>query len=192
MKPVASGAQLQGARLVSEDALELLRYSAPQVPYALVNPYVFAPPIAPHLAAREAGQVIDARVIRQAFAGLQQYAEQIVVEGVGGWRVPLAPGLEVADLPGLLDLPVIMVVGLRLGCLNHALLTVQGIQQRGCRLAGWIANHVDPAFSHATENLATLQERIPAPCLGVIPHQATMPGSKAREALVADLKISWF
>ncbi|HPB76686.1 MAG TPA: dethiobiotin synthase, partial [Chromatiaceae bacterium] len=141
-------------------------------------PYAFLPPIAPHIAAREAGVSIDPDRIRaraQALAGL---GDLLIVEGVGGWRVPLGPDLAVCDLPGLLGLPVILVVGLRLGCLNHALLTAESILARGCHLAGWVANQIEPGMPRREENLATLSSLLPAPLLGDIP-RLEAPGPSA-------------
>ena len=181
MKPVASGcvtAATAGGYPRNADAERLLAESSRQVPYDWVNPYAFLPPIAPHIAAREAGVRIDPDLIRvraQALAGL---GDLLIVEGVGGWRVPLGPDLAVCDLPGLLGLPVILVVGLRLGCLNHALLTAESILARGCHLAGWVANQIEPGMPRREENLATLSSLLPAPLLGDIP-RLEAPGPSA-------------
>ena len=181
MKPVASGcvtAATAGGYPRNADAERLLAESSRQVPYDWVNPYAFLPPIAPHIAAREAGVRIDPDLIRvraQALAGL---GDLLIVEGVGGWRVPLGPDLAVCDLPGLLGLPVILVVGLRLGCLNHALLTAESILARGCHLAGWVANQIEPGMPRREENLATLSSLLPAPLLGDIPWREA-PGPPA-------------
>lgn len=169
MKPVASGCVLTPDGLRNADAQRLLAQSSREQPYDLVNLYAFAPPIAPHLAAREAGVVIDLMRIATTYHTLRKAADHIVVEGVGGWRAPLAPDLFVSDIPLVLGLPVILVVGLKLGCLNHALLTVESIRASGHRLAGWVANQVDPDMPVRDGNLATLDDLIPAPCLGVVP-----------------------
>ncbi len=158
-----------GKGLRNPDAERLLAHSSRQVPYDWVNPYAFLPPIAPHIAAREAGVRIDADLIRARAWDLAVLGDLVIVEGVGGWRVPLGPDLAVSDLPGLLGLPVILVVGLRLGCLNHALLTAESIVARGCRLAGWVVNEIDPEMARREENLATLASLLPAPRLGHIP-----------------------
>ncbi|MGD8577381.1 MAG: dethiobiotin synthase, partial [Thiohalophilus sp.] len=134
MKPVASGGEYRNGELVNDDALQLQQQSDRDLPYEWVNPYVFEPPIAPHLAAIQAGKVIEAELIRGSFSRLQQQSDQVIVEGVGGWRVPLSDTLSVSDLPVLLDLPVVLVVGMRLGCLNHALLTIESIQQAGIKV----------------------------------------------------------
>jgi dethiobiotin synthetase len=169
MKPVAAGCEPGPGGLCNTDALRLKRQGSADLPYARVNPYALAPAIAPHLAAAEAGIAIEAGPIAAAYRELAGAADRVVVEGVGGWRVPLGADFSVSDLPELLDLPVILVVGLRLGCLNHALLTVESIRARGCRLAGWIGNHIDPGMQAPHQNLATLAARLQCPCLGLIP-----------------------
>jgi dethiobiotin synthetase len=172
MKPVASGCRREGGQLVSED-VELLRAAGSlRLPLAQINPYAFEPPLAPHIAAAQAGTTISLSEIASAFKALTAQADVVVVEGVGGFRVPLNGREDTADLVVLLGLPVILVVGLRLGCINHALLTAEAIARRGLNLAGWVANRIDPAMAVQTENLAALTERLPAPCLGVLPHQA--------------------
>ena len=128
--------------------------------------------IAPHIAAAEEGVAIDPAPILAAFAKLQAQAELVLVEGVGGFRVPLGKGYDTADLARDLALPVILVVGMRLGCINHALLTAEAIQARGLTLAGWVANQIDPAMLRFEQNLEALTERLPAPLLGVTPFQA--------------------
>lgn len=191
MKPVASGAEYLNGRLVNDDAVQLQQQSSLDHSYELINPYVFEPAIAPHLAARQVGQVIEAEPIRQAFSQLQQQAEQVVVEGVGGWRVPLSEELSVSDLPRLLNLPVIVVIGMRLGCLNHALLTIESIEQTGNNVLGWIANYVDPGFDEQQANFKTLESRLDAPCLAQIPcHPGPLTLSQQRE-LAANINISW-
>lgn len=155
--------------LRNADAERLLAQSSRPAPYDWVNPYAFEPPIAPHLAAREVGVRINPDLIRARARDLAGMGDLLIVEGVGGWRVPLGPDLAVSDLPGLLGLPVILVVGLRLGCLNHALLTAESIVAGGCPLAGWVANQIEPAMARREENLATLASRLPAPLVGDIP-----------------------
>jgi dethiobiotin synthetase len=156
--------------LRNEDA-ELLRTHGSHAPdYALVNPYALPEPIAPHLAAAHAGIEIRLEPILAAFAALSTMSQCVVVEGVGGWAVPLSPTLIQADLVRALRLPVIVVVGLRLGCLNHALLSARAVVADGCTLLGWVGSQIDPAMACIQENLATLRDRLPAPCLGVLPH----------------------
>jgi len=172
MKPVASGC-VSGARgLRNDDAERLIAHGAGNPDYALVNPYALPEPVAPHLAARAAGVEIRIEPIVAAFRALRVQNDSVVVEGVGGWAVPLSPTLMQADLVRALDLAVILVVGLRLGCLNHALLSARTIEADGCRLLGWIGNRIDPAMARADDNIATLRERLAAPCLGVLPFAA--------------------
>lgn len=187
MKPVASGCRTTPLGLRNEDAEALIAASDPRPAYADCNPYAFSDPIAPHLAARDAQVDISLEPIREAYAKLAQSADRVVVEGVGGWAVPLSDTLMQADLVRNLDLPVILVVGLRLGCLNHALLSVRAIEYDGCRLAGWIANRIDPAMDRADDNLTTLRERIAAPLLGVLDHASSRPLAQAARQLDVNL-----
>ena len=170
MKPVASGCEQTDAGLRCRDAELLAQQASAAVAYDVLNPYAFRPVIAPHLAAAEAGVSIDLDYIVQQFRTLQRQTDYVVVEGAGGWYVPLANKSSVATLAGLMAQPVIMVVGLRLGCLNHAQLTAQAIKSSGVNLAGWVANTIDPAMHSRQANLETLQQLIPAPLLATIPY----------------------
>jgi dethiobiotin synthetase len=170
MKPVASGCARTPDGLRNEDALALIAASDPQPDYATCNPYAFEPAIAPHLAAGDAGVPMELANIGAAYQRLAAQAECVVVEGVGGWMVPLADSLDAGAISRALNLPVILVVGLRLGCINHARLSARAIEQDGCELLGWIGNRVDPAMQRADANLETLRRLLPAPCLGVLPH----------------------
>ncbi len=170
MKPVASGCRVTADGLRNEDAEALLAATGRPVAYADVNPYAFADPIAPHLAAADGGVRIDPAAIVAAHARLVAEAEASIVEGVGGWAAPLGDELEQADLVRALDLDVVLVVGLRLGCINHARLTAAAIAADRCRLVGWIANRIDPAMARADDNIASLRARIEAPLLGVVAH----------------------
>lgn len=177
MKPVASGSEATPQGLRNADAELLRAHSAGAPAYADVNPYTLVPPIAPHIAAHEAGLELTLAPLQAAHARLAAAADLVLVEGVGGWMAPLACApfqgdLMQADLARALGLPVILVVGLRLGCLNHALLSARAIAADGCRLVGWIGNRIDPDMLRAEENLATLRALLPAPCLGVLPHRA--------------------
>ncbi len=172
MKPVAAGSVPGPEGPANADALLLQAESSARHPYALVNPWLFEPAIAPHIAAAEAGVAIDTARIVQAHAKLRESADVVLAEGAGGFLVPLDAARSCAELPGLLGMDVILVVGLRLGCLNHALLTVEAIAARGLALAGWVGNHVDPAFARAEANIDTLRARIAAPCLGIVPWMA--------------------
>jgi dethiobiotin synthetase len=188
MKPVASGCRETPDGLRNEDAEALIAASDPAPAYALCNPYAFAPPIAPHIAAREAGFEIALDPIVAAYGKLAAIADRIVVEGVGGWSVPLSDALMQADLVRALDLPVVLVVGLRLGCINHALLSARAIRADGCVLAGWIANRIEPGMARVDENLHSLRARIDAPLLGVLAH-ASEPGDADVEALAAATRV---
>jgi dethiobiotin synthetase len=170
MKPVASGASESNGQLQNEDALALIKCSNVTVPYEQVNPYCFKPPVAPHLAAEQAGIVIDMHTITAGYSTLTQHADVVVVEGVGGWRVPLGQTFAVSDLAFELDLPVILVVGMRLGCINHALLTAESIQAQGCKLAGWVANIIDSDSLMLDENIETLRSHFNFPLLATIPY----------------------
>jgi len=169
MKPVASGCTDTGEGLRNHDALGLMRAASIDCDYDAVNPYAFAPAIAPHIAARQAGVSINMDTLLAGFEDLKAQADVVVVEGVGGWQVPLNDSETMADLAVRLGLPVLLVVGLRLGCLNHALLTADAIRQSGLPLAGWVANTLDAALESPEENIAALAARLPAPCLGVVP-----------------------
>jgi dethiobiotin synthetase len=185
-KPVASGCADTVEGLRNDDALALLGECSLPLTYAEVNPFAFAPAIAPHLAAREAGVELSvAALIEPVRAVLAKGADFTLVEGAGGWRVPLAGEQTLSDLPIALGLPVILVVGVRLGCINHALLTAEAIARDGLALAGWVANIVDPHTSRLEENLATLTERLPAPCLGRVPRLA--PATPQAVAACLDL-----
>jgi dethiobiotin synthetase len=183
MKPVAAGTDAAGH---NEDVEALIAASSVTAPRELVNPYCFADPIAPHIAAREAGVTMRAEPVQAGLQALGKMAEVVVVEGVGGFVVPLAENFDAADLAEALALPVILVVGMRLGCLNHALLTAAAINARGLKLAGWVANRIDPAMSRFEENLATLQTALKAPLLGVVPHAA---GGAETAAASLDLSL---
>jgi dethiobiotin synthetase len=173
MKPLASGCVRTAEGLRNEDALALQAASDPVPGYGDVNPYALPEPLAPEIAAREAGVEVALAPMLAAHARLQRDADVVVVEGVGGWMAPLAGELMQADLVRALRLPVVLVVGLRLGCLNHAYLSARAIADDGCELAGWIGTNIDPAMARIEENRALLAGRLPAPCLGWLPWQGT-------------------
>lgn len=188
MKPVAAGAVLRRGVWHHDDVAQLRAAANVDAPPMVVNPYCFAPPIAPHIAAQQTGVTIRMAVIEKNYARLGRNADLVVVEGAGGLLVPLGRRLSAADIPARLGLPVVLVVGLRLGCLNHALLTVEALQARGLYLAGWIANRIDPAMARATENLQTLRTRIKAPLLGTVRHaQNPQPAGVARRLDISGL-----
>jgi dethiobiotin synthetase len=175
MKPVASGAKNVNGILKNDDALSLIQASNVDVDYKSVNPYVFEPAVSPHIAAEQAGIEIDLDEIKKCFDQLQKKSDVVVVEGVGGWYAPLSAHTTIADLAETLRLPIILVVGLRLGCLNHALLTVQAIRQSGLSIAGWVANHVEKDFSSAEKNITTLKQYFnDFPFLGSVSYQTNL------------------
>lgn len=171
MKPVASGCTLQNNRMENEDVMLLSAASQASVSPDEINSYQFIPAIAPHIAAKEAGVVMDLQTILTQYQTLSTRFSPVVVEGAGGFLVPLSDTLSFADVAVALNLPVILVVGMRLGCINHALLTIEAIQQRGLALAGWVANTLSADMPRFHENVATLKQHISAPCLGVVPYQ---------------------
>jgi dethiobiotin synthetase len=170
MKPVASGCMETPEGLRNDDALALQAASSAPMPYEWVNPVALREPLSPHLAAAHAGVEIRLAPLNDAFERLRGVHDAVLVEGVGGWMVPLSRSLMASDIARQWQLPVILVVGLRLGCLNHALLSARAIATDGCRLVGWIGNRIDPAMDAVDENVDTLRQLLPAPCLGVLPH----------------------
>jgi dethiobiotin synthetase len=180
MKPVAAGLDEQGH---NEDVEQILAAAPVAAPRELVNPYAFKSPMAPHAAAAEEGRDIRFAPIHQAFAQLKAQADVVVVEGVGGFCVPLGPEGDSADLAQTLGLPVILVVGLRLGCINHAILTAEAIRARGLQLVCWVANQVDAAMRNPEDSIAALEERLAAPLLGVTPRLATSDPERAADFL---------
>ncbi len=172
MKPVASGSEATSEGLRNSDALALMAAANVAAPYEVVNPYCFAAPISPHLAAREAGIAIELTLLRSRFDALAAASDCVIVEGAGGWLAPISDTAAMADLAAALSLPVLLVVGLRLGCLNHALLSRESLGSRGAAFAGWIANAIDPHFERAAGNLATLSARLGQPPLAHVPFLA--------------------
>ena len=181
MKPVAAG---------SENGqwpdVELLHAASNvNVTRRQINPYAFDLPIAPHIAAQQAGMEIDLTVIHRAYQELSVTADIVIIEGAGGFLVPLNPRQTSVDLAQTLNLPVILVVGMRLGCLNHALLTAQAIKTAGLPLAGWVANGIDPQMQALQENIATLEQRLEGPLLGIVPFNEVMDFGKSARFLDA-------
>jgi len=180
MKPVAAGCEERDGVWRNEDVDAIMDASNVDVAQDLVCPYLMREPAAPHIVAAHEGVVIDPARVRTCFAQLAQTADAVVVEGVGGFRVPLSDSYDTADLARELNLPVVLVVGLRLGCINHALLTAEAIAARGLKLAGWVANVVDLEMRHGVENVEALAARLPAPLLGCIPRlPAALPAAAA-------------
>jgi dethiobiotin synthetase len=189
LKPIASGSEATPNGLRNRDALALQAQSFPPVDYPTINPWAFAPAIAPHLAALEAGAVLNVASVTQALNDTltDTPRDLTLIEGAGGWRVPLNEEEDFSDLPRALGLPVILVVGLKLGCLNHARLTAEAIAADGLTLAGWVGSVVDSAFADDSPrfaaNVALLKRALPAPCLGIIPHLATADATTAQRYL---------
>ncbi len=172
MKPVASGAERTADGLRNADALALADSGNVAADYAHINPYCFEPPISPHIAAKEAGIEVDTSRIRRGYDALAAQADWVVVEGAGGWFAPISDHRTMADLTWSLSIPALMVVGLKLGCLNHAQLTRLAIEAHGVTFAGWIASGVDPALERAADNLAALERLLGEPALAVVPNLA--------------------
>jgi len=166
MKPVASGCERTPAGLRNADALGLMAASNVELPYETVNPFAYEPAIAPHIAAQRAGRPIDPDLVARLAGSVE--ADCLVIEGVGGWMVPIGHGRLLADLARATADGVIIVVGMRLGCINHALLTAAQVLRDGLDLKGWIANHVDPGMQAQAENLESLQALMPCPLLGTV------------------------
>lgn len=170
LKPVAAGCEATPEGLRNEDALLLQSQVSEPLLYEQINPVALAPAIAPHIAAMEAKRALSVERLSGYCRGVLGTADLTLVEGAGGWRVPLNRSETLADLARLLNLPVILVVGMRLGCLNHALLTAEAVLRDGLPLAGWVANTLEPDMPRREENITSLVQRLPAPCLGVLPH----------------------
>ncbi|MEO6825551.1 MAG: dethiobiotin synthase [Nitrosospira sp.] len=188
MKPVAAGCE-NGKW---EDVESLVAASTVAAPRALVNPYALSPPIAPHIAARQSGINIDIAIICKAFLELQKIADIVIVEGIGGFLVPLDEYQDGAVMAQTLDLPIVLVVGMRLGCLNHALLTAHAIRTTGLRLAGWVANRIEPQMIAFDENVLTLSQRLGCPLLGILPFEQNADAKKLSILLnTAKMKSDW-
>ena len=187
-KPVASDCETTSKGLRNADALALMAECSIPLTYNEVNPVAFEPAIAPHIAAREVGVTLTVNSLLVPMqAILDKQAQFTLIEGAGGWRVPLSGQASLSDLAQALNLPVILVVGVRLGCISHALLTAEAIARDGLQLAGWVANIIDPKTSRLEENLATLAERLPAPCLGRVPRLKSASAKAVAEHLQLDL-----
>lgn len=169
-KPVAAGSKETEEGLRNSDALHLQQAASCEIPYAEVNPYALLQPTSPHIAAKEEGVEIDYAVLSQKLAEHKQNADVVLVEGAGGWRVPVSDTDSLSTWVQQEKLPVILVVGIKLGCLSHALLTAEAIKNDGLDLVGWVANRINPGTEHYADIIATLEERIPAPKLGEIPY----------------------
>jgi len=169
-KPVAAGCDNTALGLRNQDAIQLQASSSVEVDYALLNPYAYEPPIAPHIAAENTQQPIKIDTIKQCYEKIQTLADWTIVEGAGGWLVPINSQQTMVDVVCSLDIPVIVVVGMKLGCINHTLLTFDSIKQHGCQIAGWIANTMDLNMNNFDDNLAFLKQKLPAPLLATLPY----------------------
>ncbi len=186
MKPVASGCHNSEQGLRNDDALQLIASCKHSLPYEIINPYAFEPAIAPHIAAQQADTSIDFSHLKQCFNRIAEQADITIVEGAGGWLVPLDNQQSIADLAATLALPVILVVGIKLGCINHALLTAAAIREKGVTLAGWVANRADPDCACIEENIQSITQRINAPCLGDLPFSPQMEAQERSRYLKID------
>lgn len=186
MKPVAAGCHHTTTGWRNEDALQLLAHGNVTLSYEEVNPLALPAPWAPHLAARAAGIAMDVDLLHAAYLRLRARADTVVVEGAGGWLVPLTAQETMADLAARMNLPVIMVVGMRLGCLNHALLTAEAVGRHGLQLVGWVANCIDPDMEEVAGNIETLEARLAAPRLATFPHRPST--TVAERAAALDLR----
>ena len=165
MKPVAAGGDFVDGKWLNDDVLKLEAASNVKAPRELINPYSFKEAIAPHIAAERAGVEIKTEVIKQAFDALTKLADIVIVEGAGGFLVPLNSKEDMADLAVALNIPIILVVGIRLGCINHSLLTVEAIQARNLNLHGWVANKIVPEMAFCDENIATITQKTRMDCM---------------------------
>ena len=185
MKPVASGATPTPAGLRNADALALIEATGESVAYPDVNPYCFEPAVSPHIAAKEARIEVDTSTIRHKFDALAAGSDWVVVEGAGGWFAPINDHQTMADLAWALSVPALMVVGLKLGCLNHAQLTRLGVESQGVQLAGWIASAIDPAMLRVEDNVSALERLLGEPALAVVPHLVEDAGTSLALTQVA-------
>jgi dethiobiotin synthetase len=191
MKPIAAGAELRDGVMHNDDVDRLAAASNVSLPPGLAAPYLLREPAAPHWAAALDGVLIDGAHILACHARIIELADAVVVEGVGGFRVPLSDCFDTADLAQQLRLPVVMVVGLRLGCVNHALLTADAIAARGLTLAGWVANAVDPQMRHVEASVDALGMRLSAPLLGCVPRLPLVTAAAAAAHLNFSLLPDW-
>lgn len=191
LKPVAAGCDLVEGQLRNDDALQLQQHMTQAMPYEQVNPFALQAPVAPHIAAqREGRRLLVSRIAGLVRGAAMQPADVTLVEGAGGWYVPLNDKETMADLVRELQLPVILVVGMRLGCLNHAILTARAIYRDKLRVAGWIANCVEPGLPELQANIDTLQSLLSAPCLGVIPYAESPDFTKLASSVQIDLLLN--
>jgi len=170
MKPVASGCKIVEGRLVSDDALMIQDNGSHAIPYITINPIALENPCSPNIAAKLESRETDVNVVMSAYGDMPETADFILIEGIGGWRTPFCDNAGSAGFVKMLGIPVILVVGLRLGCINHSLLTLEAMQQDGIQLVGWVVSRTDPDFRYGNESIACLQDAIPAALLADIPY----------------------
>lgn len=187
MKPIASGSERTSQGLRNEDALALMAAASIKLPYARVNPYCFEPAISPHIAAKDAKIEIDIGKIAEEYLAIAAVSDRVVVEGAGGWLAPIGEDTSMADLACSLGVPALLVVGLRLGCLNHAALSRRAMQAAGVPFAGWIANALGAPMEREAENLATLERRLGEPPLAIVPFAPQRARTLVLEAAAARL-----
>ena len=187
LKPLTCGGHLTRDGWRHEDAELLMQQASVALPYEAVNPFPLHEPIAPHLAAHQSGLRLSAESLHRACTAMEDKVDRLVIEGIGGWEVPINEKETTADFARLLGMPVIMVVGIRLGCLNHALLTCNAILKNGLSLAGWIANIIDPDTLRIPDNIAALEERLPGPRLGTVPRLHHFDAARITSLLYTDL-----
>ncbi|NOQ15569.1 MAG: dethiobiotin synthase [Methyloprofundus sp.] len=171
MKPVAAGCEIIDGQLKNDDALQLQEQSSIELPYSLVNPYAFSQPVSPHIAAKKAGKEVDILHIQKEYLKLATLVDVVIVEGVGGWMVPLNDSQDVSNLAEQLNLPIIIVVGMRLGCINQARLTFAAINRLGGCCEGWIASCVEEDMDELDANIKTLEAFAGMPLLAIFPYQ---------------------
>jgi dethiobiotin synthetase len=176
MKPVAAGAEWHDGRLFNADAVMIAEGSGQNAPYEWLNPYCLPDAVSPHIAARRVKVHIDKRVITAAAGQLAAGQDLFLIEGAGGWHTPISASESMADIARALGAPVLLVVGLKLGCLNHARLTHAAIRASGCRFAGWAGSQIDPDFAALEENCAALEQLLEAPPIAILPHQPDRTG----------------
>ncbi|MCF6322988.1 MAG: dethiobiotin synthase [Gammaproteobacteria bacterium] len=189
MKPIAAGCEYTASGWQNDDALRLMQYTNIELSYQQVNPVALSSPIAPHLALQETDESVTIAQLANSFDTIKKSADYFIVEGAGGWQVPLNENESMADIPKALGLDIILVVGMRLGCLNHALLTAAAIEQSGNYLVGWIANIINPDMLMIEKNILTLRNNIKAPLLGTLPHMDTKEVSSASQKLDVDFLL---
>jgi len=189
MKPIAAGCNQTVDGWRNDDALQLMKYINVDLNYQQVNPVALPSPIAPHLAIEHLNQTMTLEKLTNYFENIKNSADYFIVEGAGGWLVPLNENESMADIPKAFGLDVILVVGMRLGCLNHALLTIAAIEQSSNHLVGWVANIIDPSMLMIEKNILTLRNRIKAPLLGTLPHMDTKEISTASQKLGVDFLL---